>query len=125
MLSHIPAGSAREFSTRERCFVTELLNHPDQPDLSIARCRVSPGITTELHLLHETRETYLIERGAGLMDDGAGRSFVVGAGDSVVIPADQPQRITNTGEGDLVFLAICRPRFRPGCYRALSDDGAG
>jgi mannose-6-phosphate isomerase-like protein (cupin superfamily) len=27
------------------------------------------------------------------------------------------QRVTNTGEEDLVFLAICTPRFRPENYR--------
>ena len=29
------------------------------------------------------------------------------------------QRITNTGEDDLIFLAICSPRFVPDAYEPL------
>ena len=39
----------------------------------------------------------------------------------VVIPAGYSRRITNIGEFDLVFLAICTPRFRPA---ALPDAPA-
>jgi mannose-6-phosphate isomerase-like protein (cupin superfamily) len=37
----------------------------------------------------------------------------------VLIPAACPQRITNTGAGDLVFLAICTPRFTYEAYEEL------
>ncbi|MFL2546617.1 MAG: cupin domain-containing protein [Candidatus Rariloculaceae bacterium] len=40
----------------------------------------------------------------------------VRAGDVVLIPAGLPQCITNTGRDDLVFLALCTPRFRPENY---------
>jgi mannose-6-phosphate isomerase-like protein (cupin superfamily) len=30
----------------------------------------------------------------------------------VVIPPLVRQRVTNVGQGDLIFLAICTPRFR-------------
>jgi len=43
----------------------------------------------------------------------------VGAGDVVRIPANTPQRITNTGATDLIFYAICSPRFQAKCYQAL------
>jgi hypothetical protein len=39
----------------------------------------------------------------------------------VVIPPSCPQRITNIGEHDLVFLAICSPRFRPEAYEDMED----
>jgi hypothetical protein len=32
------------------------------------------------------------------------------------IPANMPQRITNVGEVDLVFLALCNPRFVQSAY---------
>lgn len=35
----------------------------------------------------------------------------------VVIPPDTDQRIANTGTSDLVFLAICTPRFREEAYQ--------
>lgn len=41
----------------------------------------------------------------------------VGPGDVVTIPPGVAQRIHNSGSGDLVFLAVCTPRFEPACYR--------
>lgn len=35
----------------------------------------------------------------------------------VLIPPETPQRITNIGNVDLIFLAICTPRFIPACYQ--------
>jgi len=37
----------------------------------------------------------------------------------LVIAPDEPQRITATGPDDLVFLAVCTPRFRQEAYREL------
>ncbi|NOX41093.1 MAG: cupin domain-containing protein [Alphaproteobacteria bacterium] len=120
-LTRITANKSVEFYTRERCFITEILNHPDSPDLSLARCRVLAGVTTELHRLKATREVYVIEQGQGLMDDGHSEQLAVKAGDSVTIPAGHGQRIENTGTEDLVFMVICTPRFEPECYQA--DEG--
>ena len=116
MLKLIPSNRSDEFYTSERCHITEVLNDPASPGLSIARCRVEPGITTQLHSLKGTAETYLIETGEGTMDDGTGPAFNVRPGDSISIGPDHPQRIKNTGPDDLVFLVICTPRFVPSCY---------
>ena len=40
----------------------------------------------------------------------------VTSGAVVLIPPLCRQRITNIGDDDLVFLAICSPRFRPEAY---------
>jgi hypothetical protein len=32
-----------------------------------------------------------------------------------------PQRITNIGKDDLIFLAICSPRFSPDVYEEIDD----
>ncbi|HBR95883.1 MAG TPA: cupin domain-containing protein [Gammaproteobacteria bacterium] len=85
--------------------------------MSIARIRVEPGVTTRWHALHNTLERYLILQGHGRMETGQRGAYSVSPGDWVTIPADVRQRITNTGDDDLVFLAICSPRFRPACYR--------
>jgi oxalate decarboxylase/phosphoglucose isomerase-like protein (cupin superfamily) len=37
----------------------------------------------------------------------------------VIIPAGCRQRITNTGPNDLIFLALCSPRFDAACYQEL------
>jgi len=113
-----------EFWTPERCHVLELMNIPELGDLSIARIRVEPGVTTELHALAGTGEIYVLLSGTGEMDDGAAAPFAVSAGDCVTIPADHRQRIKNSGSEDLVFLAVCTPRFVPANYQALDDLGA-
>ncbi len=114
--------NAVEFDTRELCSIIEILNDEQSPHLSVARCKVNPGITTELHSLAGTKEIYLIEKGSGMMDDGACEPFLVIPGDSIVIPPDHPQRIKNTGEADLVFKVMCTPRFLPACYTPLEED---
>jgi oxalate decarboxylase/phosphoglucose isomerase-like protein (cupin superfamily) len=43
----------------------------------------------------------------------------VNAGDVVLIPPLCRQRITNTGKADLLFLAICTPRFRQDAYEDI------
>ncbi len=121
-----PSGDLQEFPTSERCFITEFLNHPSRPDVSLARARVEPGVVTELHAL-DVEETYVIEAGGGMMEVGGDR-FHVGPGDSVRIPEGTPQRIENDGVTDLVFLCLCRPRFRADGYISLEaphTDEAG
>lgn len=110
---------SREFETEERCFITELLNDESSPELSIARARVAPGVTTAWHKLTDTNERYLIVSGTGRMEMEATDAADVSAGDTICIPANVPQRITNTGTNDLIFFAVCTPRFRPENYIGL------
>ena len=119
MLRVIGKNDNAEVFTRERCHIKEVLNDAASPGLSIARCRVEPGVITELHALRGTAETYMIEAGQGRMDDGSAPGRDVGPGECINIPPDHPQRIHNTGKDDLIFLVICTPRFMPSCYEAL------
>ena len=57
-----------EFDTRERCFITELRNIPGDGACSIARARVPPGVTTELHRLRGVVEHYVILDGQGVVE---------------------------------------------------------
>lgn len=105
-----------EILTDERCYILELSNAPDDPELSIARARVLPGVATRWHRVMDTVERYVILDGEGRVEVGELPPQDVQAGDVVLIPPSVRQRITNTGAGDLVFLAICTPRFRPEAY---------
>ncbi len=116
----IPATARSEFTTRERCHITELLNDPRAPQVSLARCRVEAGVTTELHAL-SVDEVYVIDAGRGAVELGGAPPFDVSAGDAVQIPAGVSQRIRNTGSGDLVFQCLCTPRFTQAAYRPLED----
>ena len=107
-----------EFYTPEGCYITEVTNSYDDPDLSIARARVEPGVTTRWHRLKGVTERYFIIEGRGVMEVGDLPPQEVAAGDVVLIPARCRQRITNNGSSDLIFLAICTPRF---CNEAYED----
>lgn len=107
-----------EFVTSERCSILETWNDNSDPAVSIARARVNPGVTTQLHDL-DIDERYLIVQGKGVVSVGGLQPTEVGSGDVVVIPAGTSQQITNTGEDDLVFYCVCSPRFKPQAYRAL------
>ena len=101
--------------TSERCWISEILNDLHWPEFSIARCRVEPGVTTELHSL-SVHEVYVIEHGCGLMRVGSKAPYEVGPGDTVTIPKQVAQNISNIGDSDLVFTCVCSPRFSQNCY---------
>lgn len=111
----------KEFYTSEKCYITELSNTPDDPDVSIARARVEPGVTTRWHRLKGITERYLIESGKGLVEIGDLPPQEVTAGDVVIIAPLCRQRITNTGPDDLIFLAVCTPRFTQDVYEDVED----
>ena len=108
-----------EFHISEGCFITEWLNRADDPAVSIARARVPPGVTTRWHRLAGITERYVILEGSGRAYVGANPPQDVGPGDVVSIPPACPQRIANTGTRDLVFLAVCTPRFIREAYEEI------
>lgn len=118
---------ASETLTEERCHIVEVSGRPEDPELSIARARVEPGVTTQLHALDGIAERYLVVEGEGRMETGHAmerRTAAVGPGDVVLIPPGVPQRVTNTGAADLVFYCLCTPAWRDEAYRSLEpDDG--
>jgi mannose-6-phosphate isomerase-like protein (cupin superfamily) len=108
----------KEYYFKEGCFIEEWLNSPDYPDMSVARVRVEPGVTTRLHKLANTAERYLIISGQGQVTVGD-QSWSVTEKDIVSIGQDIPQKIANTGTDNLVFIAICTPRFSEENYQDL------
>ena len=102
------------FTSGDNAVLREIL-HPDKALLalrySLAHAVVKPGEATTPHRL-KTSEVYYIMGGQGEMhidDEAAG----VRAGHTVYIPPDAMQHIRNTGDGDLVFLCIVDPAWRP------------
>ena len=80
---------------------------------------VKPGVTTRWHRLLGTVERYCIMSGRGLVEVGELPPQSVVAGDVVLIPPSCRQRITNVGMDDLIFLAICSPRFVDSAYEDI------
>ena len=116
--------SSPEFWTDERCFITECLNSEEIEEFSFAIARVRPAVTTQLHCLRDTKEIYIIRKGTGLVLVGQ-QEFEISVGDSVIIPANTPQRITNLSNSeDLEFYCHCSPRFVPEAYENLEANNS-
>ena len=113
---------SKESYTLEGCYITELHNTPGDPDVSIARARVEPGVTTRWHRLKNTAERYYVVQGKGRVEIGQLPPKEVTAGDIVLISPSCRQRITNTGPEDLIFLAVCTPRFVNDAYEDIDDN---
>jgi len=109
----------REYFFREGCYINELSNSDRDEGLSIARVRVIVGDTTRWHCLSDRVERYLILEGRGVVEIGDCEPQAVSAGDVVLIPAGCRQRIRNAGDADLLFLALCTPRFVPESYQDM------
>lgn len=109
-------GTTPERFTAELCFITELSNSPDDEDLSVALVRVAPGVTTRWHLVTGSAERYVILSGEGVVEIGDLPAHKLLPSDVAIIPPRCRQRITNSGPVDLVFLALCTPRYRPDSY---------
>ncbi len=111
-----------EVYASEGCYINELSNSDADPEASIARARVPSGVTTRWHRLAGTAERYVILSGAGRAEIGDLPARKVAPGDVVLIPPGCRQRISCLGDEDLVFLAVCTPRFTREAYE---ESGAG
>jgi len=116
-----PGVAAEFYSSDERCYILEMHNCAEDEDCSIARARVSPGVTTELHSLDGICERYVVLNGEGLLEVCGSAPARVSPMDVVAIPAGASQRVTNVGQEDLTFLCICTPRFRKEAYVTLQS----
>jgi mannose-6-phosphate isomerase-like protein (cupin superfamily) len=110
-----------EYFFEEGCYILELSNRADDPAVSVARARVPAGGETRWHKLLGTTERYVILAGEGDAFVGD-RQEKVRPGSVVNIPPGVRQKIRNTGPEDLVFLAICTPRFETGNYLDAEVD---
>ena len=109
--------SSDEYYFEEGCHIIETSNSADDAAVSIVRARVEQGQQTKWHYLENTTERYVILSGTGLVEVGSEEPCDITTGDVVIVPANTRQRIKNTGENDLLFLAICSPRFLKKNYR--------
>ena len=122
-ISPVHRPTATEYFFAEGCFITEGWNTSVDEAVSVARARVEPGVTTRWHRLRGVTERYLILEGRGRVEVGDLPPENVGPGAVVLIPPGTRQRITNTGDADLIFLAVCTPRFTRTVYQDLESEG--
>jgi mannose-6-phosphate isomerase-like protein (cupin superfamily) len=119
----IKASSLKEYLTPEGCFIYENWGlSTNDPNLSIARARVEPKVTTKAHHLEDIQEIYVIAEGEGLVYLGNFEPTIVAKGDVVVIPAGISQKIENVGVQDLVFYCVCTPAFNQTAYHNEENE---
>jgi quercetin dioxygenase-like cupin family protein len=112
----------QEYYFKEGCYITEIYNIQDDPGVSIAKVRVKPGEITRWHSLKGTTERYLIIDGTGIAEKNNDLSKILKAGNSWIILPGEKQRIKNIGSDDLIFYAICTPRFVEENYSDCEDE---
>ena len=112
----------KEFKTEEQCHIVELHNNSADEDCSIARARVTAGVTTSLHSLKGIVERYVILSGSGEVKIDGQAGQMVAAYDVVNIPQGVSQQISNKGTDDLIFLCICTPRFKQEFYQSITES---
>ncbi len=106
-----------EYWMDEGIFVKEIVNTPTISGFSLARCRLPQGAITRNHRLN-VAETYIIEDGNAMiyLDQ---QPYKVMKGDIIPVAIGQSQYIKNVGNGDLIFLVHCTPRFTMDQYQAI------
>ena len=82
----------QEFWTEERCYISELLNDPASPEVSVALARVEPGVTTQLHALDGIIERYILRKGQGNVEIN-GIQHPVKIHDQIIVPTNASQQI--------------------------------
>jgi len=109
-------NGSQQYWFDEGCFINDLSNSVDDESLSIALATVPAGTTTAWHWLEGITERYVIQQGEGIVEIGDAPPQLLRAHDVVIIPPGSRQRIANTGNEPLVFLALCTPRFKAEAY---------
>jgi len=87
---------------------------------SVALITIPPGKASLLHYHPQAEESYTILQGEARVQLGAEEGSLT-AGHSILIPATMQHKISNHGDQDLVFLAICIPAWEPDNSVYLED----
>ena len=119
----VRSPAVAEIWFEESCFVSELRNSPDDPDLSVARVRVAARTATKWHRL-DVDERYLITDGTGITELDGTPPAAVRPGDVIVVPAGCAPRIRNDSDRDLVLYCLCTPRFTADAYHDATGERA-
>ena len=75
---------------------------------SLAHVTLPPGKSSEAHYHRESEETYYVLQGRGWMEID-GDEFPLEPGQALLIEPGEVHKISNHGESDLEFLAVCSP----------------
>jgi quercetin dioxygenase-like cupin family protein len=83
-------------------------NAPDAR-VSITRVTMEPGAISPRHWHREAEQTWLVERGCGLLLLADGGSEEVGAGEVIITPPGEVQGVANIGKKVFVYVSVTTP----------------
>ena len=84
----------------------------NEPNHSLARIVIPPGKSSHSHYHKSSQETYYILEGEGQMKVN-GAEFILKPDQACLIESGVIHQISNLGERDLIFLAVCVPPWVP------------
>ncbi len=79
---------------------------------SLAHIVIAPGGASTRHFHKASEETYYLLRGAATMTVD-GRTFPLHPGETCLIQPGEMHQISNPGNADVEFLAVCAPAWAP------------
>jgi mannose-6-phosphate isomerase-like protein (cupin superfamily) len=80
----------------------------DRPDLSVLQERMPPGAAEVKHLHRRARQLFYVVEGQ-VQIEVAGQVLTLGAGDAVEIAPEQPHKVQNVSDRDVVLLVVSAP----------------
>ncbi len=109
----VKLSDCTEFTAGDNTRLREIL-HPDKADLalrySFAHAELDPGKTSYPHSLTGSEIYFILEgRGEMFIND---ETQILEVGDTVYIPPNAKQYITNIGTGVLKFVCMVDPAWR-------------
>lgn len=75
---------------------------------SLARVLITPGNASQAHYHWKSEESYLILSGTATLNIN-GQVYRLNPGEAVLIEPHEVHKISNQGDEDLIFLAVCVP----------------
>lgn len=78
-------------------------------NLSVGIGVYNKGQASEFHTHAKEEEVMIYLKGEGIMRMEDGTEYNLKKGDITFVPADEPHRLFNTGDGEFVFLFIYSP----------------
>ncbi|MDO4568455.1 MAG: cupin domain-containing protein [Clostridia bacterium] len=78
-------------------------------NLSVGVGIYNKGQASEFHTHENEEEVMIYLRGEGLMRMEDGTEYSLKRGDITYVPANEPHRLYNTGDGEFVFLFVYSP----------------
>lgn len=80
----------------------------DRPELSVIQERIPPGLGEIRHYHHTARQLFFVLKGQ--LEIAVGETLeLLGEGDSLEVPPEQPHQVRNRADEDAHFLVISAP----------------